>query len=111
VDAAVAARAELPPGIVLSLVENALEHGLSPALAGGQLQIRLAGAPGGGWCLEVADDGVGLAAGWREGLGLGNSRARLAHAFGARALLALQARPAGGTLAILQVEERDGAAV
>ena len=103
-DAGVAAVAALPPGILLSLVENALEHGLAPALAGGTLRIRLDAAPGGGWRLEVADDGVGLAADWREGLGLANSRARLAHVFGARARLSLKALPEGGALAELLVE-------
>ncbi|QPF75995.1 hypothetical protein G8A07_25775 [Roseateles sp. DAIF2] len=104
IDAALAARAELPPGILLSLLENALEHGLAPALAGGQLSLGLSARAGGGWCLEVADDGVGLAAGWSEGLGLANSRARLGHAFGAAARLELCPRPEGGTLARLVVE-------
>jgi signal transduction histidine kinase len=96
IDRALAEHAELPPGIVLSLVENALEHGLSPVLSGGELLLRLSRhGTDGGWRLQVSDNGVGLSEGWCEGLGLGNSRARLGHAFGPRAQLSLQAAPRG----------------
>jgi hypothetical protein len=103
IDAATAERAQLPPGIVLSLVENALEHGLAPTLAGGSLQLSLQ-AQREGWRLRIVDDGVGLAEGWQEGLGVSNSRARLEAVFGARARLSLSAPDEGGTCAELVVE-------
>lgn len=99
VDAACATAAELPPGIVLSLVENALEHGIAPSLSGGELLLQLqpcSADDGPGWRLRVQDSGVGLPPDWQEGLGLGNSRARLAQAFGVRASLSLRDLPEGG---------------
>ncbi len=92
-----AARAELPPGIVLSLLENALEHGIAPALRGGRVGLSLSTLGPQAWCLELCDDGVGLAPDWQEGLGLGNCRARLDHAFGPAARLHLAPRAGGGT--------------
>jgi hypothetical protein len=97
----VGARA-LPPGVLLSLVENAIEHGIAPSLSGGA--ITVIGAPSGtGWTLAVRDDGVGLAGGAAEGVGLANSRARLQHRFGTRATLQLRALDPG-TEALIRVE-------
>jgi len=105
IDADCAAGASLPPGIVLSLVENALEHGIAPTLNGAALHIRLQPLPAGGWQLLIEDSGVGLAEGWQEGLGLGNSRARLQGFFGDRASLQLSPREDGpGTRVCLQLE-------
>jgi LytS/YehU family sensor histidine kinase len=51
----------LPPPALLRqpLVENALQHGLEPALDGGSLWIS-ARKQGQGWHLSVRDDGLGL---------------------------------------------------
>ncbi len=95
----------LPPGLLLTLVENAVEHGISPALTGGTVRVQ-AGPTADGWQLGVSDDGAGLAADWREGTGLANCRQRLAHQFGARARLTLSPRPQGtGTLACIEVQQ------
>jgi len=94
---------QLPPGLVLTLVENALEHGIATSLSGGLLRIGATGLADGGFELRVSDDGVGLQPGWQEGMGLANSRQRLRHQFGERAdlsLLALQP----GSQACLRVE-------
>ncbi|MGM9515517.1 sensor histidine kinase [Roseateles sp. DB2] len=105
IDADCASAASLPPGIVLSLVENALEHGIAPTLNGADLLIQLAQQPAGGWRLLIEDTGVGLTEGWREGLGLGNSRARLQGFFGERASLQLSPCEDGpGTRVCLQLE-------
>lgn len=101
IDPALAAQA-LPPGLLLTLVENAVEHGISPALAGGTVRVQ-AGATAGGWRLCVSDDGAGLPAGWAEGTGLANCRQRLAHFFGARAGLTLSPQ-APGTRACIDVQ-------
>lgn len=103
IDAATAERAQLPPGIVLSLVENALEHGLAPTLAGGTLRVSLQPQGVSGWLLRVQDDGVGLDDDWQAGVGVANSRARLEAVFGARARLLLTAADEGGTCAELMV--------
>lgn len=77
--------AELPPGIVLTLVENAIAHGIEPQLRGGHVGIA-ARLDDGRLRLTVRDDGPGLAPGWAEGVGLANTRRRLLHAHPAATL-------------------------
>jgi LytS/YehU family sensor histidine kinase len=78
----------LPAGILLTLVENAVEHGISPALHGGTVQVW-ARTQGGTLVMEVRDDGAGLALPLAEGLGLANCRQRLQHRYGGLATLSL----------------------
>jgi LytS/YehU family sensor histidine kinase len=87
VDAACAA-ALLPAGILLTLVENAVEHGITPTLQGGHVQVQ-ARWHAGVLALEVRDNGAGLAEPLVEGLGLANCRERLQHRYGPRATLQL----------------------
>lgn len=68
---------EVPPLLVLPLVENAIKHGLGPHKGGGELRIRAA-AEGPGLCFTVADNGVPLDPSWQHGTGLSNLAARLA---------------------------------
>jgi signal transduction histidine kinase len=94
----------VPPGVLLTLVENAIEHGIEPKLAGGRLQVlghTDAGRPGG--VIEVRDDGAGLAADRRDGVGLTNCRERLALAYGDRAGLQLDHGASGGCSAALRL--------
>ena len=94
---------ELPPGLLITLVENAVEHGTAPQLRGGEVQVR-ARLLDGVFALRVLDDGAGLLSGWSDGVGLANSRERLRHQFGARAELTLSARTDGpGTQALVRV--------
>jgi hypothetical protein len=92
----------LPPGVLLSLVENAIEHGIAPSLAGGEVVV-LGTRDAGGWTLAVRDSGMGLASDARDGVGLANSRARLQHRFGARATLSLHPLERGCE-AVIRVE-------
>ncbi len=85
---------QLPPGLLLTLVENAVEHGVSAALAGACVTVQ-AQSQSAGWTISVHDDGAGLPAAWTEGVGLANSRQRLAHHFGARAQLQVRATQPG----------------
>ncbi|RVU49180.1 sensor histidine kinase [Rubrivivax rivuli] len=94
---------QLPPGLLLTLVENAVEHGIAPALRGGTVRVE-ARRTAEGWQLCVSDDGQGLASGWQEGVGLANCRQRLHHHFGGRARLTLQALHPG-TRACIEVAE------
>jgi signal transduction histidine kinase len=89
----------LPPGLVLTLVENAVEHGLEPKIGEGRLWLTAALTPGGGWWLRVDDDGLGLADDAQDHVGLANLRRRLQHHFGDRARFTLQRRADGGTRA------------
>jgi hypothetical protein len=82
----------LPPGLVLTLVENAIEHGVEPQLHGGVVEVRLHESSE-GLFIDVLDDGPGLLEPLREGVGLSNTRARLAQALGPQARLELCDRP------------------
>jgi hypothetical protein len=68
----------LPPGLLLTLVENAIEHGISPAMAGGTVHVQ-ARSEAGAVVVQVRDDGAGLHSDWCEGTGLANCRERLRH--------------------------------
>lgn len=96
----------LPPGLLLTLVENAVEHGAGARLEGGVVRVQ-AGLDAAGRCrIAVSDNGPGLGAGWREGVGLANARARLAHRFGARARLWLApaAADGSGVQAVIEID-------
>lgn len=101
IDPAAAASA-VPPGLLLTLVENAVEHGAMSALDGAEVEVR-ATVAGDRTTLNVRDSGPGLAPGAAEGVGLANSRARLAQAFGDRARLSLDNAPGGGCVATLDL--------
>ncbi|MDM4766981.1 histidine kinase [Pelomonas sp. SE-A7] len=106
-----AAAVQLPPGVLLTLVENAVEHGVQPSLSGGEVRVQARLLPDGALLLEVLDDGPGLAplATVTEGsLGLHNSRLRLQQAFGGRAALKLGNRAEGGCCAVVQLGAHGG---
>lgn len=89
---------DVPPGLLLTLVENAIEHGLEPKIGGGRLWVR-AERLSEGWCMTVTDDGQGIAADCKDNVGLSNLRQRLQHLFGAAARFTLSPRAHGGTTA------------
>ena len=84
----------LPPGLLLTLVENALEHGVGPALQAVQVRVTAA-VQDGHLTLTVQDTGPGLSPGWQEGVGLANARERLQHRFGSQARLRVEAAEPG----------------
>ena len=92
IDVPAGTAADLPPGIVLTLVENAIAHGIEPQLRGGHVEVS-ARAEAGQLVLTVRDDGPGLAPGWAEGVGLSNTRRRLLSAFPTATLTLADARP------------------
>ena len=77
-----------PAMALLTLVENAVRHGLDPSEVGGRIRIG-ARASADGLRLWVSDDGVGLSDHVVAGTGLANLRARLAAFFGPGAQLQL----------------------
>ena len=95
----------LPPGLMLTLVENAVEHGVMQSLVGADLQV-VGHAKADGFVLQVLDSGPGLADDHRDGVGLANSRARLAQAWGSEATLQLSNRSEGGCAATLTLPLR-----
>ncbi|MEO6444471.1 MAG: histidine kinase [Gemmatimonadaceae bacterium] len=97
-DVAPDVRHALVPNLILQpLVENALKHGIGPRAAGGVVDVR-AHRENDALLLVVRDDGVGEAAPSirREGVGLTNSRARLASLYGDAQQLRARPRAEGG---------------
>jgi signal transduction histidine kinase len=94
--------AELPPMVLPTLVENAIKHGLSPLPEGGRIDVR-AHAEGGTLAVEVSDTGAGFRASGGAGVGLANTRQRLATLYGERASLELAANAPRGVIARLQL--------
>jgi sensor histidine kinase YesM len=95
-----------PPLLLISLVENAIKHGLEPKRAGGCISLCAAIEDRGiarQLAVSVIDDGVGLTPGIGGGVGLENIRAQLAARFGASGELLVRPRPAGGVSATIRV--------
>ena len=82
----------LPPGMLITLVENAIKHGIEPLPRGGTITVS-AEAQAACIALNVIDDGAGLdmLAAPGQGIGLANIRERLALLYGDDAALELQA--------------------
>jgi sensor histidine kinase YesM len=87
----------LPSMLLLTLVENAIKHGIEPALRGGDVTVT-AMHEDGLLRLQVMDTGVGLAGNVVDGTGLTNARRRLELAHHGAASLTLVAVE-DGTLA------------
>jgi LytS/YehU family sensor histidine kinase len=96
-------RAAVPEFLLQPLVENALRHGLAKRETATLLRIE-ARRMGEDLILRVTDDGPGpTASAPPEGVGLGNTRARLATLYGARASLTLAPLPTGGAAAEIRL--------
>lgn len=79
----------IPPGLLITLTENAIKHGIEPAPRGGRVDVTVA-REGDTVALCVADTGMGLSnAPTSSGIGLANIRERLELLFGERATLEL----------------------
>ena len=96
IDATGEARAcPIPPLAVMTLVENALAHGIEPKPAGGEVTIA-ATCDGGRLTITVQDDGVGMQAEIGSGIGLLNLQERLQTLHGDAAELRIEpAQPCG----------------
>ncbi|MBL8514413.1 MAG: histidine kinase [Betaproteobacteria bacterium] len=91
-----------PPMTLLTLVENAMRHGIDPTEDGGRIDVRVH-IVSGCCCVQVTDTGRGLATG-SDGLGTGlaNLKERLTLAFGDRVKLQLvPVTPRGVTAELL----------
>ncbi|WP_374353143.1 sensor histidine kinase [Chitinimonas sp.] len=96
-----------PPMTLLTLVENAVQHGIDPSEEGGRIDVRaelLAGKAG--RCrLTVSDTGVGLQSTGRGlGTGLAALRERLLWAYGGSATLELIEVEPHGVQAVIEFD-------
>jgi LytS/YehU family sensor histidine kinase len=91
-----------PPMALLTLVENAVRHGIDPSEQGGRIEVggRLDAAARRAR-LWVVDTGVGLGGTHAAGTGLENARERLRGVFGSDARLELEANTPRGVRAEL----------
>lgn len=79
----------VPSMILLTLAENAIKHGIEPALRGGEIALS-ARLDGDVLRLRLADSGVGMSVTPGSGMGLDNVRHRLRLAYGEAASLVLE---------------------
>jgi signal transduction histidine kinase len=92
----------MPPLVLVTLVENAIKHGLSPLREGGRVDVR-AWLSGTQLHVEVADTGGGFAKSSGGGVGLANIRSRLQTQYGGQASLTLRLREPRGVAATVIV--------
>jgi hypothetical protein len=93
---------DLPPMLLLTLVENALKHGLQPLVEGGEIHV-VARSAGEHLSLSVADTGAGMGSGHGGGSGLANTRARLKSLYGEAARLSLRVNEPRGVVATIDL--------
>jgi hypothetical protein len=98
-----------PPMTLLTLVENAVRHGIDPGEEGGHIDVQVEMREG--RChVRVADTGVGLqGTGTGLGTGLSTLRERLALAFRGDARLRLTGREPHGVIAEIEFPAREAA--
>ena len=99
--------ARVPPAMLISLVENAIKHGIEPAPEGGAIHL-FARIPDGVLQFGVADTGLGLVpknktASGIGGLGLTNIRERLLVMLGEQAKLDVMETPPRGVTATISI--------
>ena len=107
-------RAMVPHFVLQPLVENSLEHGIAQRAGDGHIEVRVS-REGARLVLTVADDGPGLSPPTRRsaaqdgehvGIGLANTRRRLAALYGDEHALTLTNRPTGGLVARIELPFR-----
>lgn len=91
-----------PPSLQITLVENAVKHGVEPRPGPGGIHLSAASHQG-RLQVSVSDDGAGLQPGLGSGTGLANVRAHLAQRYGGHARFQLTSRPGGGVVATLDL--------
>jgi len=104
---------DIPPGLaglrfpsmaLLTLVENAIRHGIDPAEQGGRIDVRAERLVSGEVRVSVADTGAGLLDTATPGTGLANLRERLLVFYGSGARLELAENVPRGVLATISFQ-------
>jgi Histidine kinase len=92
-----------PPATLLTLVENAVRHGIDPSEKGGHIDVSI-GLSDNRCAIRVVDDGVGLrGTSYGLGTGLATLRERLHLEFAGDAHLSITARESRGVCAELDI--------
>jgi sensor histidine kinase YesM len=93
-----------PPMMLISLVENAVKHGVDPCCDAGSISIRAAHADG-KLTVSVVDTGEGILPKKGTGVGLSNIRERLKTLYGNSARLVLQENAPHGVMAAIEIDD------
>lgn len=94
------------PNLILQpIVENALEHGAARASGEGTIDLS-AHRDGDSLVLRVRDNGPGVSDAVGSGVGVANTRARLAELYGNEATFSLTNAPGGGAVAMVELPFR-----
>jgi len=99
----------VPSMLLQPIVENALKHGLSPLLEGGQIILR-ARRKDGLLSIDIEDNGAGipeerLARVYAEGIGISNVQERLRLLYGDQFRMDIRSRQGHGTQVHIEVPE------
>jgi LytS/YehU family sensor histidine kinase len=98
--------AQVPPIALLTLIENAIKHGLNPLPKGGFILVGAA-AENGQLTVHVTDTGRGFVESSGRGTGLANLRARLESLHGAAGRLSLRNNEPRGVTATFELPHID----
>lgn len=96
---------EFPPMMLITLVENAIKHGLDPCCDAGTVTLS-ARVKDGKLVVRVADTGEGFQPKKGGGVGLANIRERLSTLYGKSAKLTLEENQPRGVVSTIEVPQR-----
>jgi anti-sigma regulatory factor (Ser/Thr protein kinase) len=97
----------IPPLMLISLVENAVKHGIELKKGAGLIEITAVRKQADVLVLSVADNGIGFGTVTSgSGVGLVNIRERLQHLYGGEAALSLRAGETDGVVASIELPIR-----
>ena len=98
-----------PPMMLISLVENAIKHGVDPCCDASSITIR-AREDGGHLRVCVADTGEGISPKKGTGVGLSNIRERLKTFYGSSARLTLEENTPRGVVSMIEIDDNPAVA-
>jgi len=99
----------IPSMLLQPMIENAIKHGLSPRLEGGQIHLR-AHRREGRLLIDIEDNGVGIPAGrlrnvYGGGIGISNVHERLRLLYGDQFKMDIRSQEGEGTLIHIEIPE------
>ncbi|MEO8103346.1 MAG: histidine kinase [Betaproteobacteria bacterium] len=100
--------APFPPMMLMTLVENAIKHGIDPLQQGGEIRVFAKAGGDGVLDVAVADSGQGLSHSAGMGIGLQNIRERLQALYRKSARLELEENSPRGVVARIRIEKPAG---